>query len=362
MSNKLNEISKRLKEYMAIQAMSRYEEPVVEALKKNTASKNFEYSRDGFGSLIIANKPKVKNAPKIMIAAHMDEVGFLVRNIEDNGNLLVNNVGGIWPAVAIGTKARIVTNKDNKEIIGIFGHTSIHIMEAAKRTVVPTIKELFVDCGFKTKQEAIDFGIEAGDRVYMQGESFDLQNNLVGGKAMDNRAGVTVIDFLANNIKDLNLPNQTYIVGTVQEEVGTRGAKTSVSILEPDVAIAIDTGASHDTTGCIKGGTKLGEGVALLVQDGAALTDPRLTELLMSIARKHKIPAYKYIAEGGGTDGSALQYGKGGVPTITLTLPQRYLHSPIGVCSLVDLQAAIDLITEFVKVFDAKALDNLRRK
>lgn len=358
--NNFKEISDRLKQYMEIEAMSRYEEPVAQALKNNIKSDNLEFSRDGFGSLIITNKQSDPNAPVIMIAAHMDEVGYFVRNIEENGNLLVAPVGGIWPVTVIGTKCKIVTNKDNKEILGIFGHTSIHILEDEKVKKAPTNKELYVDAGFKTRQEAIDFGIEAGDRVYMSGESFDMPNNLVAGKAMDNRAGVTVIDFLANNIKDLNLPNKTYIVGTVQEEVGLRGAKTASSIIDADVAIAIDTCASHDTTGAIKGGTKLGDGVALLVKDGGLLTNPKFTEMLMSLARKHNIPAYKYISEGGGNDATALQYGKGGVPAITFSLPQRYLHSPIGVCSLVDIKAAIDLATEFVKFFNAEKAKELK--
>ncbi|UOE63428.1 M42 family metallopeptidase [Mycoplasmopsis bovis] len=350
--SKYDELKTKLVQYMSIEAMSRYEEPVVKQLKENIKSENFEFSRDGFGSLIITKKSKVANAPKVMIAAHMDEVGYLVRNIEDNGNLLVSSVGGIWPTAVIGTKAKVVTNKDNKEAIGVFGHTSIHILEAEKRTKAPLEKELFVDCGFLNKQEAIDFGIEVGDRVYMSGETIELRNDLLGGKAMDNRAGVTVIDMLANRIKDIDLPNDLYLVGSVQEEVGCRGAKTSVSLINPDVAFAIDTGASHDTTGCIKGVPSLGKGVALLIQDSAVMTDPKLVNMLTKIAQEKNIPVYKYIAEGGGTDGAVLQYGIGGVPTITLSIPQRYLHSPIGVASLVDIQATLDLITEFIKVFD----------
>ncbi|EGV00004.1 aminopeptidase [Mycoplasmopsis columbina SF7] len=357
--SKYEKLSKRLKEYMAIEAMSRYEEPVAQALKKNTQSENLEFSRDGLGSLIIKTKSK-PGTPKIMIAAHMDEVGYLVRSIEDNGNLLLSVVGGVWPAAVIGTKARVVTNKGEKSIYGIFGHTSIHIMSVDNMKKVPTTKELYVDCGFKSKEEAVEFGIEIGDRVYMSGEPLDLPNDLVAGKAMDNRAGVTVIDFLANAVKDLDLPNETYMVGTVQEEVGLRGAKTSVSIINPDVAFAIDTGASHDTTNAPKGTPKLGDGVALLMQDSAILTDPKLVEILVELAAKHNIPAYKYIAEGGGTDGCVLQYGLGGVPTITLSIPQRYLHSPIGVASLVDIQATLDLITEFVKVFDNEMLKRLK--
>ncbi|KUH47211.1 M42 family metallopeptidase [Mycoplasmopsis meleagridis] len=352
-------LSERLKEYMALEAISRYEEPVVEMLKNNTKSANLSHSRDGLGSLIIATKQK-NDAPKIMIAAHMDEVGYLVRSIEENGNILVSVVGGIWPTNVIGTKAKIVKNKDEKFIYGIFGHTSIHIMEKEQINKVPTTKELYLDCGFKNKKEVLDFGIEIGDRVYMSGETIDMPNNLIAGKAMDNRAGVTVIDFLANKIKDLELPNQTFIVGTVQEEVGTRGAKTSVSLINPDVAFAIDTAASHDTTNAPKGVAKLGEGVALLIQDREVLTDPKLVSLLEKIATEKNIPFYKYIAEGGGTDGCALQYGKGGVPTITLSIPQRYLHSPIGVASLVDIQATLDLIYEFVKVFDKEMLKELK--
>ncbi|QBF34444.1 M42 family peptidase [Mycoplasmopsis phocirhinis] len=360
MNKKYEKLKTRLKEYMAIEAMSGYEQPVVNALKNNIQSDNFEYTRDGFGSLIISNKQSDPNAPIIMIAAHMDEVGYLIRNIEQNGNLLVEPLGGIWPVTVVGSRAKIVTNRDNKTIDAVFGHTSIHILEREKITKAPTNKELYVDAGFNSKQQAIDFGIEPGDRVYMSGESFDMPNDLVAGKAMDNRAGVTVLDFLANNIKNLNLPNKTYLVGTVQEEVGLRGAKTATSLVNADVAIAIDTCASHDTTGAIKGGTKLGDGVALLVKDGSLLTNSKFSEMLMSLARKHNIPAYKYISEGGGNDASELQYAKGGIPSITFSLPQRYLHSPIGVCSLVDIQAAIDLATEFVKFFNAEKAKELK--
>ncbi|MBZ4204347.1 M42 family metallopeptidase [Mycoplasma tauri] len=359
--SKYTEIKNKLKKYMEIEAMSRYESPVAELLVKNTKSDNFKHYKDGFGSQIIFKKSKITNAPKVMIAAHIDEVGFLVRNIEDNGNLLLSSVGGIWPVAVIGTKAKVTTNKDNKSIYGIFGHTSIHILEAEKRTKVPTEKEMFVDCGFKSKSEAEEFGIEVGDRVYMSGEYLEMPNNLVAGKAMDNRAGVTVIDMLANKIKDIELMNDVYIVGSVQEEVGSRGAKTSVSIINPDVAFAIDTGASHDTTGCIKGVPKLGNGVALLIQDRAVITDPKLVEMLVEIAQKNNIPVYKYIAEGGGTDGAVLQYGQGGVPTITLSIPQRYLHSPIGVCSLVDIQATLDLIYEFLVAFNFEKLNELKK-
>ncbi|QZE12351.1 M42 family metallopeptidase [Mycoplasma sp. Ms02] len=355
-------LASRLDQYMQIEAISRYEEPVVQALKSNIDTSKFEVSRDKLGSLILHKPSKVENAPKVMIAAHMDEVGYLVRMVKDNGNLLVSVVGGIWPSVVIGTKAKVVTNRENKVFYGVFGHTSIHILEREKMTKAMTNNELFVDLGFKSAKEVADAGIEIGDRIYLSGETIHLANDLIGGKSMDNRAGVTAIDFIANNVQDLDLPVDLYIVGTVQEEVGTRGAKTSVSLINPDVAFAVDTGAAHDSTGAIPGTPVLGKGAAVLVKDNGTLMDPKLVERMMQIARDKEIPAYKYIAEGGGTDAAELQFAPGGAATITVSIPQRYLHSPIGVASLVDIQATIDLMTEFVKSFTKEDLQEMKYK
>ncbi|WGI36914.1 M42 family metallopeptidase [Mesomycoplasma lagogenitalium] len=357
--NKKEKLFLRLKQYMEIEGVSRYEDEVVAALKENTKDANVEYSRDRMGSLIMTKKDH-HSGPKIMLAAHMDEVGFAVLDILDNGQVRVVTIGGVWPNVVIGTKAKIITST-NKELYGIFGHTSIHILEREKREKSVNIKDLFVDFGFKDKKEAQSQGIEPGDRIYMHGETFKLFNpDLVVGKAMDNRAGVTVIDQIINRLKDEKLPNQPYFVGTVQEEVGTRGAKTSVSMIEPDIAFAIDTGASHDTYGAITGVPKLGAGVAINMQDMETMMHPKLVNVLVDLAKKHNIPVYKYVAQGGGTDAAELQYAKGGAFTVCLSIPQRYLHSPLGVASLSDMEALINLMVEFLKVFDQKMLDSIK--
>jgi endoglucanase len=245
----------------------------------------------------------------------------------------------------------------------VFGHTSIHILEKEKVAKAMALKDMFVDIGAISKKEVEKLGIEPADRIYLSGESFRMHNSdYVVGKAMDNRAGVTIIDQVVNQLAKETLPNDTYIVGTVQEEVGTRGAKTSVSLINPDVAIAIDTCASHDTYKAIPGIQKLGKGIALRVKDGGTLMDPKLVKYIYDLAKKHKIPAYKFVAQGGGTDAAALQYGEGGVATITLSIPQRYLHSPLGVSNLIDIKAGIDLIVEFIKSFDAKALSSIAYK
>ncbi|MEA4134311.1 M42 family peptidase [Mycoplasma sp. 2704] len=351
MEKKYEKLASRLEKYMSIEAISRFEEPVADELRKNIKP-GFEISRDAFGSIIFFKKSKVANAPKVMLAAHMDEVGYMVKSIAENGNILVTTIGGVWPSVVIGTKAVVVSSKTNERFYGVFGHTSIHIMDRDKITVALKESDLFVDLGFKSKKEVEEAHIQIGDKIFLSGETIHFANNIIGGKAMDNRAGVTALEFIANNIADLELGCDVYLVGTVQEEVGTRGAKTSVSIINPDVAFAVDTGAAHDTTGAKPGTPVLGKGVSLLVKDGGTLPDPKLINVLTNIAATKEIPAYKYVAEGGGTDAAELQFAPGGAAVMTISIPQRYLHSPIGLASLVDIQATIDLMTEFIKAFD----------
>lgn len=350
-----------LKQYMELEGMSRYEDDVVKTLKENTKDSGFTYSRDGMGSLIM-NK-KGSDGPKIQIAAHMDEVGFMVRDITEDGKIQLSMVGGVWVPTIIGTHGYLISSKGQR-LIGVFGHTSIHILEPEKRTKVPKLTEIYFDLGFSKKEDAEKMGIEPGDRIQMSGQSFLMSGNedIAVGKAMDNRAGVTVIDQLVQRLKDKTNPNDLYIVGTVQEEVGTRGARTSVSTIKPDVAIAIDTCAAHDTPGAIKGIQSLGKGATLRVKDGGTMMDPKLTEFIFALAKKHNIPTYKYVAQGGGTDAAELQYGEGGVATLTISIPQRYLHSPLGAASLKDIMAVTDLVEEFIMAFNQEEYDKISYK
>ncbi|QKT05537.1 M42 family metallopeptidase [Mycoplasma sp. OR1901] len=351
MDKKYVNLAQRLKKYMSIEAISRFEEPVVDELKANIKKGAFEIQRDKMGSVIFFKKSKKENAPKVMLAAHMDEVGYMVRTIKDNGNLMVTPIGGVWANTAIGTRAVVISSETNQRFEGVFGHTSIHIQTPEMYKSAVKNDDLFVDLGFKSKEEVENAKINIGDKIFMTGEYVELANDLVGGKAMDNRAGVTVLEFIANNIADLELDADVYLVGTVQEEVGTRGAKTSVSIINPDVAFAVDTGASHDTTGAKEGTPVLGKGVSILVKDSGTLPDPKLINYLDEISKEKEIPTYKYVAGGGGTDAAELQYAPGGAAVMTISIPQRYLHSPIGVASLLDIQATIDLMTEFIKSY-----------
>ena len=338
---------KSVQKYCQIDGISRHEEAVVQALKTAVMDESLICERDGMGSVIFSQAHKPKEGPIIQIAAHMDEVGFIVQDITAKGQLQLSMIGGIWPLTVIGTKATVYASNGCK-YEGVFGHTSIHILEPEKRTKAPELKELYVDLGFQTKEEVLAAGIEIADPVYLNGTSFVMNQNYVVGKAIDNRAGIAVLEHLINRLKHKALANQVYFVGTVQEEVGTRGARTSVQKIKPQIAIAIDTCAAHDTMGAISGLQALGQGAALRIKDGDTLMDPKLVNYLMQIAKEQNIKVYKYVAQGGGTDAAELQYGAQGVATITISIPQRYLHSPLGVAHLGDLAAVIELVEQFV--------------
>ncbi|MFV8468421.1 M42 family metallopeptidase [Mycoplasma sp. SK341A] len=353
------EFKERVIKYMEIEAMSRYEEPVANELRKNITG--YEVSRDKMGSIIFHKPSKNPNAPKVMVAAHMDEVGYIVRRIDKSGQILLSPIGGIWASTVIGTKAKLITSK--KTYLGVFGHTSIHIMERDKVAKALTNDDLYADFGFRSEQEALEAGVEIGNQVRMSGETIIFDNeDLIGGKAMDNRAGVAVFERIAQSVALADLDCDLYMVGTVQEEVGTRGAKTSVSIINPDIAIALDTTSSHDTIGTIPGTTALFKGAALRIKDGGNLMDTGLIAEMERVAKDHNIPAYKFVSMGGGTDAHELQYARGGAATITISLPQRYLHSPIGVCAISDLLAASDLISNFILEFNPEKYDKIKYK
>ncbi|WP_215772018.1 M42 family metallopeptidase [Mesomycoplasma hyorhinis] len=361
MANKLDKIYDKLKVYTEIEGMSRYEDDVVAKLKENTQHLNVEYERDGLGSLIIKQKGEAKG-PKIILAAHMDEVGFQVLDILKSGQIKIKPVGGVWGNAFIGAKVKLITSTD-KIFYGVVGHTSVHIMERETLSKAILNKDLFMDFGFVSDEDAKNNGVEPGDRIYLSNETFRFSNpDLVAGKAIDNRAGVVVIDELVNRLANKKLPNTPYFVGTVQEEVGCRGAKTIASKIKADIAFAIDTGASHDTEGAIVGIPKLGAGVAIDIADGGTMMDPKLVNYLFKLAKEKNIPIYKYLSQGGGTDAEELQYSNAGTPTLSISIPQRYLHSTYGVISLKDISSIIDLMEEFILAFTQEDFEKISYK
>lgn len=354
-----NKIFQTIVKYMDVDGISGFEEPVVKKFKEETKKFNLNYTRDGLGS-IIANFPIAKG-PKVVLVGHLDEVGFLVLDILDNGQIQLSPIGGIWSQVAVGSKVE-VTSSTNKKFMGIIGHTSVHILAIEKRNQALKISDLFADFGFSSKADAIANGIESGNPICFKAEAFLMHNNLVSGKAVDNRVSLAVLELLIEKMSKMKLVNNPYFAASVQEEVGCRGAKTIAQAIDADIMIAIDVCAAHDTTGAIKGATKIGSGVCIALKDGYNLISPKLVEYVVNLAKKHKIPYTKFVSQGGGTDASELQYSNKGALTLILSISQRYLHASYGVASLDDLNHLVNLLVEFLKAFDAKTLAELKFK
>ncbi|AJQ45472.1 aminopeptidase [Ureaplasma diversum] len=356
------QVKERVIEYMELDGISRHEERVASRLKTNLKDANVTYLRDQLGSIIFKHN-HAKKGPKILIATHMDEVGYVVQEILESGQLSISPIGGVWPNAVIGTAAKVIVD-ENTSYDGVFGHTSIHILSPEDRSKAYPNKDLYVDCGFVSKQEAIDAGIKIGTEVCFISPKLNFKNeDYLVGKAIDNRVSVGILDLLVNALADQELVNETYFAATVQEEVGLRGAKAAVSLVKPDVGIIIDTTASHDTYKCPEGTTKLGSGVAIRINDGGTLVHPGLLEYFETLAKKHNIDCYRYVARGGGTDAAEVQFGPdGGVLTIGFSIPQRYLHSPLGVANMKDVMAAFNLVYEFLKVFDENEFNKIKFK
>lgn len=256
-----------------------------------------------------------------------------------------------------------VVNRAGKSFNGVVGSVNVHVLPAAQRGVVMDMDKVFVDLGFNSDEEVAKAGIQVGDQVIRLSEAELLADgDKYMAKAIDNRVGVAIIAKVVENLKGKDIKNQTFAVATAQEEVGLRGGRASTQKIQPDVALAIDTTSSHDIPNIIPGDTKLGRGVALTVVDGSAIANPTLVNLLDDLAKKHKIPAYRYVSQGGGNDSGVTQYSQGGIPVISISIPTRYLHTPYEVGSIKDFDAVVALITEFCLMFDDKELKKLQYK
>ena len=285
---------------------------------------------------------------KVMIAAHMDEIGFLVRHVDKKGFLYLQPVGGFDPRSLFAQRAIVHTTKGER-LRGVLmpaGGKPPHLM-AGEKPEPPKVEDFFVDVGL-TEEEAKE-AIELGDFVTMDRTVERAGNNIIG-KAMDDRAGIFVMLEALRALRSHEV--DILAVATVQEEVGLRGATTAAFGLEPDVGIALDVTLSVD----VPGGkdqdvvSQLGRGVGIKIMDSSQVSDPRLVAQMRELARKENIPFQMEILPRGGTDGGAIQRSRGGVPSITLSVPTRYVHTVNEMVSESDIEAAINLLARYLEV------------
>jgi endoglucanase len=274
-----------------------------------------------------------KDTKKIMIAAHMDEIGLMVSHIDDNGFVRFSPIGGVFGKYVLGGRVRFINGVQG--VIGYDRFDKVH--------EVPTLDKIYIDVGATSKK---DCPVKVGDVAAFDRPYVEMGNRIVA-KSMDDRAGVLVGIETLRALK--SSPHDVYFVFTTQEEVGVRGAKTSAYGVDPDVGIAIDVTGTADTPDAMKMEMALGKGPCVKFKDNGAISDPRVTQWMINAAEKNKIPYQREVLLFGGTDASAMQLSRAGVPAGCLSIPTRYIHSPSEMVDYTDMQNSVKLMTAILK-------------
>lgn len=298
---------------------------------------------DGIGNCIAVKEGK-PGSPKVMLAGHLDEIGFVVKHIDDHGFLRLSPLGGFDPKTLI-AKRVVINTSDGEQITGMIGCKPIHIMTPEDRKKMPTVPQLFVDVSL-TSEEARQ-KIEIGDPVTLK-QNFETQGSRCTGKSLDNRVSIYT---LIESVKRFSNENvSVYAVATTQEEVGLRGAMTASHRIEPDCGVAIDVTLACDIPGATDHEqiSALGKGVAIKIHDSSSISNPKMVRAMRNFAREKEIPFQMEILTAGGTDAGGIQRGGSAVPAITLSVPCRYVHSVVETIDSVDLEATVALLTEFL--------------
>ncbi|MBD7935614.1 M42 family metallopeptidase [Cytobacillus sp. Sa5YUA1] len=357
--SKLDETLTMLKELTDARGVPGNEREVREVVKKYIEPLADELSTDGLGSLI-AKKVGQADGPKIMVAGHLDEVGFMVTSIDKKGFLRFQTVGGWWSQVMLAQRVTIVTTKG--DVTGVIGSKPPHILPAEARKKTIEIKDMFIDIGASSREEALDWGVKPGDMVVPYFE-FTVMNNekMLLAKAWDNRIGLAIAIKVLEGLKNENHPNTVYAVGTVQEEVGLRGAKTAAHMIEPDIGIAVDVGIPGDTPGVTEKDalSKLGDGPQIILYDASMVSHKGLRDFVTDTADELNIPYQFDSVPGGGTDAGSIHLTYKGVPALSITIATRYIHSHAGILHRDDFENAVKLITAVIKRLDSDTVAKL---
>ena len=331
-----------------------------EVMKRYIAPFVDEIETDNLGSLI-TKKVGDKKGPKIMVAGHLDEIGFMITQIDDKGFLKFQTVGGWWGQVMLAQRVTVTTRKGD-EIIGVIGSKPPHIIPAEARKKVVEITDMFIDIGASSKEEALEWGILPGDMVTPYFEFNVMKNEkYLLAKAWDNRIGCAIAIDVMRALKDEEHPNIVYGVGNVQEEVGLRGAKTTSFKIQPDIGFAVDVGIAGDTPGITpkESTSKMGAGPQIVIYDASMVSHRGLREFVVDTAEEHNIPYQFEAIAGGGTDAGSIHITANGIPSLSIGIATRYIHSHAGILHRDDYENTVKLIVEVIKKLDRKAVDKI---
>ena len=302
---------------------------------------------------------------RAMVAAHIDEIGLLIDSIDKNGFLRFRAIGG-WNEVTLVGQRVVIRTVDGRKIKGVIGSRPPHVTPPGKEREAPELKDLFIDIGASSDEEVRRLGVRVGSVAVLDRGFEVLNGDVVTGKAFDDRVGVAVMLWSARQLRECEVT--TYFVATVQEEVGLRGAQVAADRIYPDFAIALDTTIAADVPGVNEREfvTRVGKGPAIKVMDGGRgsvfIAHPTLTNFLISVAEELKIPYQLEVLIGGTTDALGIAFRRDGIPATTISIPTRYVHSPVELLNINDALNAAKLLTEALARADEKLVQSLREK
>jgi len=342
-----------LKKILDAAGVSGYEDEIAQIMKDELKKTCDEVQIDNFGN-VIARKGltcsgrQVKGKKKIMLCAHMDEVGFLVKHITKEGYLQFVKIGGIDDRILLGQRVIIKTKKG--DIRGIIGCKPVHLQKEEEKKHPVKYEDMFIDVGCKSREETAK-KVDIADPVIFEPNSGHLHGNLYYGKAIDGRIGCFALIKIMERLK---IDAELYAVATVQEEVGLKGARTASFKINPDFAIALDTSVAGDTPGIRENESslKLGQGGAITIIEAAGrglIVNQKIKEMFIDIAKKNKIKYQIDVLEGGMTDGATIYMNREGILTGVLAIPARYVHAPTGVFSIDDLNCVVELAIKVIE-------------
>ena len=317
---------------------SGHEDAIRDLIRREVRGLGDEVRTDALGNLIVRKRPTAtgrrKEAPrKIMVAAHMDEIGLAVTHVDSRGFVRFTSIGGIYPRNLPGSRVRFTNGT-----AGVIG------LEPTERPAdVPALERMFIDVGATSTR---DCPVKTGDVAAFERPFLDLGGR-VAAKSMDDRIGCTIAIEALRKLG--RTPNDVYFVFTAQEEVGTRGAQTSAYGIDPDLGFSIDVTGWGDTPGMRNLDIALGKGPAIKIRDAGMLSDPRIVKWMTRTAEKNRIPYQREVLLGGTTDARAMQLVRGGVPVGCVSVPCRYVHTASEMVDMRDVENAVKLIAAMLR-------------
>lgn len=328
-------MKKLLKQLTETFGPSGYEDNVRNLVRSEVKPLADEIKVDALGNLIARKRPTqhTKDTRKVMIAAHMDEIGLIVSHIDENGFARFSSIGSVFGKYVHGGRVRFLNGAQ-----GVLGYDRFENVHEA-----PPLEKVYIDVGATSKK---DCPVKVGDVAAFDRPFSELGQRLVA-KSMDDRVGVLVAIETLRALK--STPHDVYFAFTTQEEVGVRGARTSAFGIDPDVGIALDVTAAADTPHALKMEMALGKGPCIKIKDAGAISDPRVVQWMIRAAEKNKLPYQREVLLRGGTDAQAIQLARAGVPAGCLSIPVRYVHSPSEMVDFEDVQNSVKLLTAILR-------------